>query len=196
LRGLRGKQEREGLVGGVAARLGGETPRRLEVAGADRDQAARDRLVAARRATMAQKERDVARRTPDREAQPDEQRRGERDHHDRDECDAEAGAEVPAQPWPGLVEPRPGDHDLARAVGEPDDAESHHRDRDEKDDDTDHLSAAPCAGRRTTSSDWVASAAAAAIAASRASARLIHGSSGARTLAGSFAASASEPTMS
>src|SRR5262249_32470443 len=53
LRALRGEEKRERLARGDAQRLGGEFLRPARVAGADRDQPARDRAIAALAAALA-----------------------------------------------------------------------------------------------------------------------------------------------
>ena len=97
-----------------AARL-----RRRRVAGADRDQPARDREIAAHAAAVAEEHRDQVGRAQDGRARSTRPRRasstttrdGDRRHHDR-------GLDAIALP---------DDGDVARAVGEPDHAEGQQR---------------------------------------------------------------------
>jgi hypothetical protein len=129
LRRLRAEQQGERLVRRDAPGVGGELPGRARIAGADRDQPVRHRLVGAHAAAIAQEARDRvgrahdgARDRPQQHGSDGDRRRRGHQHHD-------GGLDALALP---------GDDDVARPFGQPHGAEREHRDDDEIDEDADH----------------------------------------------------------
>ena len=155
------------------------------VARADRDQAARDREIAAHAAAVAQKHRDQVGRAQDGAHDRPQHARQQRRRGDRDSRHHHRGLDAVALP---------DDRDVARTVGEPDGAERQQRDQREKK-KTRIIGARPHGAAFSAATASAASRRLASTAASRASALAIQASAGARASAGSLASSASAPAI-
>ena len=129
LRRLGRQQQSERFARRQPRRLVRGFARDAHVAGADRDQAARDRQIAFHGAAMPEEQRhlfgrtqDAANDRPDEHHNKDQRRDGERrDHQGR---------------FRAVAHPR--DDDVARPVGKPDEAYGDRRDRNQKKNDADH----------------------------------------------------------
>ncbi len=129
LRRLRAQQQGQRLARRDAPGLGGEPLGGAGIAGADRDQPVRHRLVGAHAAAIAQEARERVGRAHDRA----------RDRPQRDGGDGDRGGRGHQHHDRGLdALALPGDDDVARALGQPHGAEREQRDDDEIDEDADH----------------------------------------------------------
>ena len=176
LRGLRAQQQRERRARQALLGIRGVALRGARIARADRDQPARDRIVAPAALALAHGERKQLRRAQQETEQRPQQDRRDRDREDRHHGHHHGGVGAVAEP---------GDGDLPGPVGEPHDAERKQSCRDEEDENADHARIAPHGAALpsvpTASSASLRAAASAAICAC---ARLIHPSAGARTAGG------------
>ncbi len=129
LRRLRGEQQRQRIARRQPRRIVGGSARAAQIAGADRDQSARDRQIAFHRAAMPKEQRylfgraqDKAHDRPQHHEHEHQRGDGERGHHHR--C-----LDVVAHP---------GDDDIARPIRDPGKAGRQHRDRQQEQDHPDH----------------------------------------------------------
>ena len=99
------------------------------IAGADRDQPVRHRLVGAHAAAIAQEARDRIGRAHDGARDRPQQHGGDGDRRGRGHQHHDRGLDALALP---------GDDDVARTLGQPHGAEREQRDDDEIDEDADH----------------------------------------------------------
>ena len=126
---LGAEQQRQRLAGRDPQGLVGEFAGRARVARSDRDQALRQRQIAAPRAAHAQALPQHDRRARQRPQDRPGHDRERRHRADRDRQDRHRGVDPVALP---------GDRNLAGAVGEPDGPDRQQPDDGEKDDDADH----------------------------------------------------------
>ncbi len=129
LRGLGAKKMRQRLIVEMAARFRGGFTRQPRIAGADGDHAARERCetlgAAAHRRALAHEPRRAQKKANDA---PEDGDRDGADEKER-EADADRGLDMIALP---------GEHDVARPVGDPGDAEGDESETAKKDQNAKH----------------------------------------------------------
>ena len=125
LRRLRGEKKRQRLAGSDAIDGSGMQAGSGGIAGADRDQAVRDRLVGTRAAALAPQSADHRGRAQHEADQHPERRQHRQRHQHRTAQNHQRGFDAQALP---------DDHHVARPVGEPGDAERQRSDNEEEKD--------------------------------------------------------------